>query len=82
MKAAVGLVISFIWMVLIFMVGFIIVGQLQLHANDTGSLNGTAGTNWNSFIGYVWLAFGIAAFTPLVMVILIFAGLFGAMGGK
>jgi hypothetical protein len=68
-------------MILIYMVGFIIIGQVQLHANDTGALNGTAGTNWNTFMTYVWLAISIAAFVPLIMVILIFAGLFGAMSG-
>lgn len=73
------MIISFVWMILVFMVGFIIIGQLQLHANDTGALNGTAGTNWNTFITYVWLAVSILAFFPLIMVILVFAGLFGAI---
>lgn len=79
MRAATGMIISFVWMILVFMVGFIIIGQLQLHANDTGALNGTAGTNWNTFITYVWLAVSILAFFPLIMVILVFAGLFGAI---
>lgn len=79
MKAATGMIISFVWMILVFMVGFIVIGQLQLHANDTGALNGDAGTNWDTFITYVWLAVSILAFFPLIMVILVFAGLFGAL---
>ena len=68
-------------MILIFLVGFVIISQVLLHANDTGALNGTAGTNWTNFVNYMWIGISLLALTPLVMVILVFGGIFGALGG-
>lgn len=81
MKMVTSMIIGFIWMIAVFMVGFIVIAQLQQHANDTGALNSTAGTNWTNFMSYVWVAISLLALTPLIMVILVFAGLFGAVGG-
>lgn len=76
-----GMIIGFIWMIAVFLVGFIVIANLQAHANDSSALTGDAATNWDTFIGYVWVAIALLALTPLIMVILVFAGLFGALGG-
>jgi hypothetical protein len=81
MKMVTSMIVGFIWMIAVFLVGFIVIAQLQAHANDTGALTGSAATAWTAFISYVWVAVGLLALTPLIMVILVFAGLFGAIGG-
>jgi hypothetical protein len=75
------MLIGFIWMIAVFLVGFIVISALIAHANDSGALVGAAATNWTLFIAYIWIAIGLLALTPLVMVILVFAGLFGQLGG-
>ena len=82
MKMVTSMIVGFIWMIAVFLVGFIIIANLQAHANDSEALVGDAATNWTTFIGYVWVAIALLALTPLIMVILVFAGLFGALGGK
>jgi Sec-independent protein secretion pathway component TatC len=83
MKAVSGIVFSIIWLIITMMIGFIVVTQLVLNAtaNATGSLIGTAATQWTNFIALVWVSFGILALTPLVLVALTFMGLFGGFGG-
>ena len=81
MKAITGMLIGFIWMIAVFLVGFIVISALIAHANDSEALVGDAATNWDLFIAYIWIAIGLLALTPLVMVILVFAGLFGQLGG-
>jgi hypothetical protein len=83
MKAITGMLIGFIWMIAVFLVGFIVISALIAHANDSGSFMAgtTATTNWNLFVAYIWIAIGLLALTPLIMVILVFAGLFGQLGG-
>lgn len=75
--------LSFVWMIAVFLVGFIVIAQLTANstANASGALTGNAATVWTQFLSYIWIAIGLIALTPLVMVILIFAGLFGQMGG-
>lgn len=80
MQMVTGMIVGFIWMIAVFLVGFIIIANLQAHANDSKALVGDAATNWTTFIGYVWVAIALLALTPLIMVILVFAGLFGALG--
>lgn len=82
MKAVTGVIISFFMMAVIFLIGFMMISSIQTHANDSGSLTGSAATNWNNFITYLWIALGILAFTPLIMTIMVFAGLFGMIGGQ
>jgi membrane-anchored glycerophosphoryl diester phosphodiesterase (GDPDase) len=82
MKAVTGIVISFFMMAVIFLIGFMMISAVQAHANDSGSLTGSAATAWNNFVTYLWIALGILAFTPLIMTIMVFAGLFGMIGGQ
>jgi len=82
MKAATGIIISFIWMLAVFLVGFITISSIVAHANDSGALTGDAATNWTNFVSYMWIAVSLLALTPLIMVILVFAGLFGQLGGS
>jgi Sec-independent protein secretion pathway component TatC len=82
MKAITGILIGFIWMIAVFLVGFITISALVAHANDSGALIGAAATNWTNFVAYMWIAIGLLALTPLIMVILVFAGLFGQLGGQ
>jgi hypothetical protein len=81
LKAITGIMLSFFMMVIIFLIGYMMIASVQAHANDSGTLTGTAATSWNNFIVYLWIALGILAFTPLVMTIVVFAGLFGMVGG-
>ena len=81
MRAAAAVVFSVIWMIIIMMVGFILVSNLIANANASGSINGTAATHWNTFVTMVWIGFGILALTPLVLVALMFMGLFGGLSG-
>lgn len=81
MKAITGIIISFFMMALVFLIGYIMISSIQAHANDSGSLTGDAATNWTNFITYLWIAVGLLAFTPLIMTIMVFAGLFGMIGG-
>jgi len=82
MRAATTVVFSVIWLILVMLVGFIITSQLILNANASGALNGTAGTHWTTFVTMIWIGFGILALTPLVLVALMFMGLFGGLAGK
>jgi len=81
MKAAAGVVFSIVWLILIMMVGFILVSNLILNANASGAINGTAATHWTTFVTMIWIGFGILALTPLILVALMFMGLFGGLGG-
>jgi len=83
MKIVTGMIISFVWMIAVFLVGFILIAQLTLNAtaNASGALIGSAGTNWTNFVTLLWVAVGLLAFTPLIMVLMVFAGLFGAITG-
>lgn len=81
MKAAAGVVFSVVWLILIMMVGFILVSNLILNANASGAINGTAATHWTTFVTMIWIGFGILALTPLILVALMFMGLFGGLGG-
>lgn len=81
MKAVTGIIISFFMMALVFLIGYVMISSVSAHANDSGALTGDAATNWTNFITYLWLAVSILAFTPLVMTIMVFAGLFGMIGG-
>jgi hypothetical protein len=80
MKNVQGIVFGIVWMIVILMIGYILVGQLFAHANDSGSLNGSAYTWWTLFVTFTWLGLGLLAFLPLIMVALMYGGLFG--GGK
>jgi len=82
MKAATGVIISFVWMLAVFLVGFITISSIVAHANDSKALTGDAATNWTNFVSYMWIAVSLLALTPLIMVILVFAGLFGQLGGS
>jgi len=79
MKAATSVVFSIIWLIVTMMIGFIIVGSLINNANASGAINGTAATHWTTFVTMIWIGFGILALTPLVLVALMFLGLFGGM---
>ena len=81
MKAVTGIIMSFFMMAIVFLIGYMMISAVQTHANDSGSLTGSAATNWNSFITFLWIALGLLAFTPLIMTIMVFAGLFGMIGG-
>lgn len=83
MKAVTASIFAFVWMICVFLIGFIVIAQLTANAtaNATGALTGTAATNWTNFIAYIWIAIALLALTPLIMVVLIFAGLFGQLGG-
>ena len=81
MKAATAIIFSTIWLIVMMLVGFLIVSNLQAHANDSGQLTGNAATHWNTFITFVWIAFGIMAFTPLIMVLVMFSGIFSGIRG-
>jgi uncharacterized protein YqhQ len=83
MRAVTGAIFSFIWMIAVFLIGFIIIAQLTLNAtaNASGALIGQAATNWTNFINYIWIAITLIALTPLIMVVLIFSGLFGQIQG-
>ena len=93
MKAATGMILSFVWMLAVFLVGFIVIANLTKNAtaNASGALIGDAATNWTNLVSYIWVAISLVALTPLVMVIptaiptvgtrLVFAGLFGQLGG-
>jgi hypothetical protein len=83
MKIVTGMIISFVWMIAVFLVGFILIAQLTLNAtaNASGALIGSAATNWTNFITLLWVSVGLLAFTPLIMVLMVFAGLFGAISG-
>lgn len=83
MKAVTGMLIGFIWMIAVFLIGFIVIAQLTTNAtsNASGALTGTAGATWTAFIAYIWIAIALLALTPLIMVVLVFAGLFGQLGG-
>ena len=80
MRGAPAIVIGIVWLIVIMMIGFIIVANLEAHANDSEQLIGDAATNWDNFITFVWVAFGILAMTPLISIIGIFTGLFGFKG--
>jgi len=81
LKGAAGLVFGLVWLIIIMMIGFIVVANLEAHANDSEQLTGDAGKNWTNFITFVWIAFGILAMTPLVAVAVIFLGIFRGAGG-
>jgi hypothetical protein len=81
MKAVTGIIISFFMMAVIFLIGFMMIASIQTHANDSGALTGSSATAWTNFVTYLWIALGILAFTPLIMTIMVFAGLFGMIGG-
>ncbi len=70
-------------MIAVFLIGFILIAQLTLNAtaNASGALVGSAATNWTNFVTLLWVAVGLLAFTPLIMVLMVFAGLFGAIQG-
>jgi len=76
MKGASALVFTVVWLIIVMMIGFIVTSNLQAHANDSGTLNGTAGAQWNNFMTFVWIAFSILAMTPLISVAVIFMGIF------
>ena len=77
------MMISFVWVIAVFLIGYILIAQLTANAtaNASGALTGTAATNWANFISLIWVAVGLLAFTPMIMVLMVFAGLFGALGG-
>lgn len=77
MRAVSGIVFSVVWLIIVMMVGFIMTTTLAAHANDSGLLTGDAATAWTTFISMVWLGFGLLALTPLVLVAMMFMGLFG-----
>lgn len=79
MKAAGAVIFSIIWLIVLMTVGFILTSNLILNANASGAINGTAATHWTTFVTMVWVGFGILALTPLVLVALMFLGLFGGM---
>jgi len=83
MKAATSVILSFVWMLAVFLIGFIVIANLTKNstANASGALTGDAATNWTNLISYIWVAISLVALTPLIMVILVFAGLFGQLGG-
>jgi hypothetical protein len=93
MKIVTGMIISFVWMIAVFLIGFILIAQLTLNAtaNASGALIGSAATNWTNFVTLLWVAVGLLAFTPLInfarttrrsgLVLMVFAGLFGAIQG-
>jgi hypothetical protein len=84
MKGWTAIVFSIIWGILIMLIGFVVTAQLVSNAtaNASGALTGTAATNWTTFVNIVWAAFSILAITPIVMVALMFGGLFGGSGGR
>jgi len=80
MRAASAVIFSIVWLIVIMIIGFILTTQLIASANTSGSITGTAATHWTTFVAMVWIGFGILALTPLVLVALMFLGLFGGMG--
>ena len=82
MRAASAIIFSTIWLIVMMMVGMLIVTNLTAHANDSGQLTGQAAQHWQTFITFVWIAFGIMAFTPLILVLVLFSGLFSGLSGQ
>jgi len=82
MRAASAVIFSIVWLIVIMIIGFILTTNLIANANASGAINGTAATHWTTFVSMVWIGFGILALTPLVLVALMFLGLFGGMTGK
>jgi len=82
MRAATGVVFGMIWMILVLLIGFLVITNVVTHANDSGQLTGDAGTAWETFITFVWVAMGLLAFTPLILVAVVFGGLLGGFGGE
>ncbi|MCD6240918.1 hypothetical protein J7K27_05290 [Candidatus Bathyarchaeota archaeon] len=82
MRAVSAIIFSTIWLIVMMMVGMLIVTNLTAHANDSGQLTGNAATHWNTFITFVWIAFSIMAFTPLILVLVLFSGLFSGLSGQ
>jgi len=82
MKAATGLVFSMIWLILVLLIGFLVITNITSHANDSKQLTGDAATTWDTFVTFIWVALGLLAFTPLIMVAVVFGGLLGGMGGR
>ena len=76
MRAISAIIFSSIWLIVMMLVGMLIVTNLVAHANDTGQLTGQAAQSWNTFITFVWLAFSFIAFAPLILVLVLFSGLF------
>gem|GEM_PF-4067541 len=80
MKAVTAIVFSLIWLVIIMLIGSMIVNNIDLNANTSGELVGKAADNWVTMMGMIWLALGLLAFAPLILVAMFFGGLFGAFG--
>jgi len=76
MRAVSAIIFSAIWLMVMMMVGMLITTNLIAHANDTGQLTGQAAQSWNTFVTFVWLAFSFIAFTPLILVLVMFSGIF------
>jgi hypothetical protein len=72
-------------MAVTFLVGFIVLGVITTNAtfNASGAFTSSSQqyVQWQNFISYIWVAVSLLAITPLIMVILIFAGMFGQIGG-
>ena len=81
MKMAQAVIFSIIWLILTMMIGFIVTGQMISSANASGAINGTLATYWTTFVSLVYVSFGILALTPLILVALMFMGLFGGVTG-
>lgn len=79
-----AVIVSVIYAIAVMLVGFIIISQLTLNAtaNASGALTGSAATNWTTFVAMVWVGMGLLAFTPLILVLMVFVGLLGGLGGK
>jgi hypothetical protein len=81
MRAITGLIFSFIFLIVTMLVGSLIITGVAAHANDSGQLVDDAATAWTNMMTYVWLALFIIAFAPLIMVLVVFSGMFGMVGG-
>jgi hypothetical protein len=82
MRAITGLIFSFVFLIVTMLVGSLIITGIDSHANDSEDLVGDAATTWDNMMTYVWLALFIIAFAPLIMVLVVFSGMFGMVGGK
>jgi hypothetical protein len=78
MKATI--IFALVQLILAMLVGMVLISQLLLNANTTGALNGTAGTVWNNMVAMIWVAVGIMALFPLVLIGLSIMGVFGGGG--
>ena len=83
MRAASAVVFGIIWLIIVMVIGFTVTASLISNVNMTeAAIGADAAGHWTTFVSMIWIGFGILALTPLVLVALMFMGLFGGLGGR